>query len=99
MALMALFEWLGASIIEVEHKLFGPGETTGGWLFEKTILFIFVLMVVLLIGALEHRTLAEYGFPLQEMFRKNFWAGALWGLWYSHRQHLSDDSDVCLFIW
>jgi membrane protease YdiL (CAAX protease family) len=78
-AFMALFEWQGIRILEVEHKLFGAGESAGGWLFEKTILFIFVLIVVLIIGAFEHRTLADYGLPLQKIFGKDFWAGALWG--------------------
>jgi hypothetical protein len=38
-----------------------------------------VLRVVLILGALERRSLAEYGLPLQKMFGKNFGAGALWG--------------------
>jgi hypothetical protein len=77
--LMALFEWQGGRIIEVEHHLFGAGESAGGGLFVKTLLFIFVLLVVVIIGALEHRTLGEYGLPLRKMFGKDFWAGALWG--------------------
>jgi membrane protease YdiL (CAAX protease family) len=78
-ALMALFEWQSGRIIEVEHKLFGAGESAAGWLFLKTILLIYVLSVVLVIGAFERRTLAEYGLPLQKIFGKDFWAGALWG--------------------
>ncbi len=77
---MALFEWQGGRVIALEHKLFGAGESAGGWLFEKTILFVFILTVVLLFGGLEHRTLAEYGLPLRSMFGKDFWAGTLWGL-------------------
>ena len=77
--LMALGEWQGSRVIEAEHRLFGPGESPEGWLFEKTILFLFVLIVVLVIGAFEHRSLREYGLPLREAFGKNFWAGALWG--------------------
>ncbi len=77
--LMALGEWQGSSVIKAEHKLFGAGESAEGWLFEKAILFVFVLIVVLVIGAFEHRSLREYGLPLRKAFGKNFWAGALWG--------------------
>jgi uncharacterized protein len=79
LAMIALFESQGGRVIEAEHKLMGAGESSGGWLFEKTIAFIAVLIVVLIIGALEHRTLAEYGFPLRKILGKNFWVGALWG--------------------
>jgi uncharacterized protein len=48
-------------------------------LFVKTVLFIYVLIVVLVIGALEHRSLAEYGLPLRKIFAKDRWTGALWG--------------------
>jgi membrane protease YdiL (CAAX protease family) len=76
---MVFFEVEGGRLIKVQHDLFGQGDTAAGWLFLKTILFVWVLVVVLIIGAFEHRTLAEYGLPLQKMFGKNFWAGALFG--------------------
>lgn len=77
--LMTLGEWQGGRVIQAEHRLFGAGESAEGWLFEKAILFTFVLMVVLALGALERRSLREYGLPLRGAFGKNFWAGALWG--------------------
>jgi uncharacterized protein len=79
MAIMALLESQGGRIIEVEHQLFGAGATAPGWLFEKTILFVLILVVVLVIGAFEHRTIAEYGLPLQRIFGRDFWAGVLLG--------------------
>jgi uncharacterized protein len=79
-ALMALFESQGGRVIDLEHRLFGAGESAGGVLFEKTTAFIAVLFVVLIIGAFERRTLAGYGLPLNKMFGASFWTGALWGL-------------------
>jgi uncharacterized protein len=78
-AVMALLEWQGGRILEVEHELFGAGESAGGSLFEKTVAFIAVLVAVLIFGAFEHRTLAQYGLPWRKTFGKDFWAGALWG--------------------
>jgi hypothetical protein len=76
---MVLFEVEGGHLLKVQHDLFGQGDTAVGWLFLKTILFIYVLVVVLIIGAFEHRSLAEYGLPLRKIFGKDLWAGALWG--------------------
>lgn len=76
---MVLFEVEGGRLIKVQHDLFGEGDTAAGWLFVKTILFIYVLVVVLIIAAFERRSLAEYGLPLRKMLGKDFWAGALWG--------------------
>ncbi len=78
-AVMAVLEWQGGRVIAVEHELFGSGATAAGSLFEKAVAFILVLLVVLIIGALERRTLADYGLPLRRMFGKQFWTGALWG--------------------
>jgi hypothetical protein len=76
---MLSFELEGGHLLQLEHELFGPGDTAAGWLFEKTILFLFVLIVVLIIGRLEHLSLADYGLPLRKIFGKDFWAGSLWG--------------------
>jgi uncharacterized protein len=75
-----LFESQGGRIIDLEHRLFGAGENAGGVLFEKTTAFIAVLVAVLIIGAFERRTLADYGLPLNKLFGASFWTGALWGL-------------------
>jgi len=78
--LMALFELQVSRIIEIEHKLFGAGESAGGVLFEKAILFSLVLAVIFVIGAIENRSFAEYGLPFRKMFGKDFWRGSIFGL-------------------
>ena len=66
-------------ILKVEHQVFGEGETPGGVLFEKVLLFGCTLILTLIVGVFEHRSLADYGLPLQKILGKDFWAGALWG--------------------
>jgi uncharacterized protein len=77
--LMAALESQGGYLLKEQHNLFGEGESAAGSLFVKTILFVCILVVVLIIGRFEHRSIAEYGLPLQKMFGKDFWAGALLG--------------------
>ena len=77
--LMAAFESQSGYLLNLEHKFFGEGESAAGWMFVKTVLFIYVIVVASIIGAFEHRSLAEYGLPLRKIFGKDFWAGALWG--------------------
>jgi uncharacterized protein len=69
----------GGYILKVEHAVFGSGETPVGTLFEKAALFICILIFAVIIGAFEHRSLADYGLPLRRIFGRDFWAGALWG--------------------
>jgi membrane protease YdiL (CAAX protease family) len=76
---MAAFESQSGYLLKVQHDLLGEGESAAGWLFIKTVLFIYVLIVVLVIGSFEHRSLTEYGLPLRKIFGRDFWAGALWG--------------------
>jgi hypothetical protein len=76
---MLAFEIKTGPIIKLQHDLFGPGESAARWLFLKTILFIYVLVVGLITGAFEHKSLDDYGLPLRKIFGKDFWSGALWG--------------------
>jgi uncharacterized protein len=68
-----------SSALKVEHDIFGEGETPGGVVFEKALLFGCTLILTFIFGAFEHRSLADYGLPLQKILGKDFWAGALWG--------------------
>jgi uncharacterized protein len=77
--LSAAVESQAPSILKVEHRLFGEGETPGGVLLEKVLLFGCTLILTVAVGALEHRSLADYGLPLRKIFGADFWAGALWG--------------------
>lgn len=38
------------------------------------------IAAALILGRLERRRFGEYGLPLAQAFRKNFWVGALWGI-------------------
>lgn len=75
----AAVESQGGYVLKVEHRVFGAGETPEGILFEKAILFICILIFTVIVGAFEHRSLADYGLPPRKIFGKDFWAGALWG--------------------
>jgi uncharacterized protein len=66
-------------ILKVEHRVFGAGETPGGVLFEKVLLFVCTVILTLIVGVFEHRNLTDYGLPLRKILGKDFWAGALWG--------------------
>jgi uncharacterized protein len=77
--LFAVVECQLGYVLKVEHRVFGDGETPGGILFEKVLLFGCTLILTLIVGVFEHRSLADYGLPLQKILGKDFWAGALWG--------------------
>ena len=77
--LMAAFEFASGPLLNKLHALFGEGETAGAWLVLKSILFLYVLLVVLILGKFENRGLTDYGLPLRKIFGKDFWAGTLWG--------------------
>lgn len=78
-ALMVCFESQGERVLKTSHNLFGEGDTAVGWLFVKGILLTYVLVVVLIIGAFEGRSLADYGLPLRKIFGKEFRVGSLFG--------------------
>jgi uncharacterized protein len=79
LALMAAFESAAGPVIDLEHRVFGAGDTPGGWLLEKTVLFAFLVAAVSIIGRLEGKSLAVYGLPLRRAFGRDYWAGALLG--------------------
>ena len=56
-------------------KEFSPRNVIVG----ELITFAFLLIAASIMGRFEHRTLADYGLPFRLIFRKQFWAGALWG--------------------
>jgi membrane protease YdiL (CAAX protease family) len=46
---------------------------------SEAIVFLCVCLATLIMGKLEHRQFSEYGLPLRQALRKDFWIGALWG--------------------
>jgi uncharacterized protein len=77
--LFASVEGLLPYVLKLEHDTFGAGETPGGVVFEKVLLFACTLILTLIFGVLERKGLSDYGLPLEKIFGKDFWAGCLWG--------------------
>jgi membrane protease YdiL (CAAX protease family) len=59
-----------------EHPAWDPGLLFG---FEAAS-FAFVLVGIALMGWIEGRTFAAYGFPFREAFGRKFLTGSLWGI-------------------
>ncbi len=57
----------------------GSTFTAPGVIARESIFFADILLVTLIMGAFERRSFGDYGLPGRQMFRKDFWAGALWG--------------------
>jgi membrane protease YdiL (CAAX protease family) len=45
----------------------------------EVVAFAVILIVTLIVGKFEHRSLADYGLPFRSFLGKHFWAGAAWG--------------------
>jgi uncharacterized protein len=75
----AVVESQAGYVLRAEHRIFGAGETPGGTLFEKCVLFLCLVIFAVIVGRLEHKSLADYGLPLRRIFSRDFWAGGLWG--------------------
>jgi uncharacterized protein len=78
--LFAAVEGAVPFVLKLEHSYFGPGETPGGVLLEKVLLFVCTLILTLVFGIFERKSLADYGLPLSEIFGKHFWVGCVWGI-------------------
>lgn len=46
----------------------------------EAILLVSVVVPAVIMGYFEKRTLGDYGLPARGAFRKDFWAGAVWGI-------------------
>lgn len=49
------------------------------FLFDRTARFLFYLLASGIMARIEWRTIADYGLPWRQMFRRQFWQGALIG--------------------
>src|SRR5262249_19418139 len=68
---------LGNSIIS--HYLIPGGDRAALFLTREVMDLIIIIFVSWIMGRIEGRTLADYGFPWRRMFRKEFWQGAMLG--------------------
>lgn len=55
------------------------GFTVTTVVVSELVQFGIVLIATLIMGRFERRTLSDYGLPFRLIFRRQFWAGALWG--------------------
>lgn len=55
------------------------GNGTAMYLFRETMRFFVFVLASWIMGRMEHRTIADYGLPGRNMFRAQFWQGALLG--------------------
>jgi CAAX protease family protein len=69
------------------RMILGPGgaptpgvATPSGTIRMEIVFWLGAFVPALVMGRLERRSLADYGLPLQRAFRRDFWAGMLWGL-------------------
>jgi len=46
---------------------------------SEAIAFLILCAAALIMGKIEHRKFSQYGLPLRQALRKNFWLGSLWG--------------------
>src|ERR1700689_4775808 len=73
--LFATVESLLPHVLKIQRTVFGRGETPGGDVLEKVMLFACTLLLTLAFGFFERRSLADYGLPLRKIFGKHFWVG------------------------
>ena len=73
----ALVGWVITQFWEIPRdEPWTPGLLIGG----EALFFTIALLIALLMGRIEGRTLATYGFPLRRAFGARFWEGAAWGV-------------------
>jgi membrane protease YdiL (CAAX protease family) len=46
---------------------------------SEAVAFVLLCVAALIMGKIEHRKFSEYGLPLRQALRKDFWRGCLWG--------------------
>jgi uncharacterized protein len=82
-AMVAILAWIAKRLVPV---LLGPLDNPPGvdvpvpMIAKELAGFLVVVVPALIMGRLEHRSLADYGLPLRAAFRSDFWTGMLWGL-------------------
>ncbi|MDR3747912.1 MAG: type II CAAX endopeptidase family protein [Acidobacteriota bacterium] len=77
--LVAGFSALAAPVVRLLSQEFYDALTARTLILSESIGFIVVILATAIMARLGHGSLATYGLPVRQMFRKNFWAGALWG--------------------
>jgi membrane protease YdiL (CAAX protease family) len=79
---LAIVLVLGAGVSLFQARLIrrlGSGFSPTNVIIGETLLFGVVLIATAIMGRFECRSLADYGLPVRQVLRKQFWTGALWG--------------------
>ncbi len=80
-AVSALLTGAGAWIFLKVHPLpDNPPWTAGLIIAFELVSLAATLAATLVLGKVEGRTLAQYGFPLDRAFGRRFWEGSFWGI-------------------
>ncbi len=78
-ALFAVLSAASSPLDALVRQRTGLLLSPAGVIARESIFFADILIATLIMGAFERRTLGAYGLPGSRMFRKDFWAGAMWG--------------------
>lgn len=76
-AFSKLFFWLLAALFHYQEH---PGWVPTDFFLEGLLSFSAALLAAWIMSRIEGSRFSKYGLSWQEMFRKRFWSGALWGL-------------------
>ena len=79
LALLAVLFGLAAPVQRMVEPHLEEGFTAFTTILGEAFAFALVLIATAVMGKFEHRSLGDYGLPVRQMFRRDFWAGALWG--------------------
>jgi CAAX protease family protein len=78
---LCIFLAIAVVLIKASNLIIGLHgiEDTTSFLVRKALDFLILLLASSIMGRIERRTIADYGLPWREMFRAQFWQGALLG--------------------
>jgi len=77
--LVTVLQVIVRSVVTASHVDFPEGFSAPGLAASEAISFVFILLVTLVMGRIERRPLAAYGFPLRGALGRAPWVGFAWG--------------------
>ena len=79
LALLAVLSGVTAPVQRIIGERLEQGFSASTVILGEAFAFALVLIATAIMGKFEHRSMGAYGLPGRQMFRRDFWAGALWG--------------------